>query len=350
MSARVRIDQDETVCGFVERVNSARDDATARIAYRESFGRLRSQLSLYPPATARASVVFESAAATVRALAAHCLPLSVAIAMHLYPLCALQCMPLPLMHAARFKRAMLLRAIRHRSLILANAGSERTRGPDEALVATPGGDGIMIDGACEYMSLSSVADLVLCKARLASTDCTIVFAADLKADSVHIGDWKFGGRMRMSDTASVRFIRHHVPQGRYVQMRDATGVQHVSDYQRCWFHVFLAEIHLARMERLREIWPLPDDISYRIGRNESLRLREYSLQLLDDFPATRGIDALVRTTSALKLRVSLMSQSMGAALRSMDDESASLDAAELAHIRFQPTADERILRSLGIGT
>ena len=55
------------------------------------------------------------------------LPLGIAVAMHLYPLCVLQCIPLPLLSFARFQRAMLLRTIRNRSLILANAGSERTR-------------------------------------------------------------------------------------------------------------------------------------------------------------------------------------------------------------------------------
>ena len=116
-----------------------------REAFREGFQRLRSQVDMYPVPGRHASLVFESAAQTVRALAAGCLPLGIAVAMHLYPLCVLQCMPLPLLSFARFQRTMLLRTIRHRSLILANAGGERTRGADPSLVAHPDADGIRID-------------------------------------------------------------------------------------------------------------------------------------------------------------------------------------------------------------
>ena len=109
-------------------MNGAGDGPAARDAYREGFKRLRSQLEMYPVSGRPASVIFESAAETARNLAAGCLPLGIAVAMHLYPLCVLQCIPLPLLSFARFQRAMLLRTIRNRSLILANAGSERTRG------------------------------------------------------------------------------------------------------------------------------------------------------------------------------------------------------------------------------
>src|SRR5258705_407094 len=93
------------------------DEIAARNAYREGFNLLRSQLPMYPLCGPRASAIFESAASTVRILAARCLPLGMAVAMHLYPLCVLQCVPLPLLSSARFKRTMLLRTIRNRSLI-----------------------------------------------------------------------------------------------------------------------------------------------------------------------------------------------------------------------------------------
>jgi alkylation response protein AidB-like acyl-CoA dehydrogenase len=184
MQAENRTHENQLVTEFLERMNGAEDGPAARDAYREGFKRLRSQLDMYPVSGRHASVIFESAAQTARSLAAGCLPLGIAVAMHLYPLCVLQCMPLPLLSFARFQRAMLLRTIRNRSLILANAGSERTRGADHSLVARQDAEGIRIDGTFEYMSLATVADVVLFKARLADSNCTVLCAADLRVDSV----------------------------------------------------------------------------------------------------------------------------------------------------------------------
>src|SRR5262245_59117417 len=100
MQARIPIDEDRLVTELIERVDSAGDGLAAREAFRESFARLRSKLELYPAPGRHASLVFESAATTVSRLAAACLPLGIAVAMHLYPLCVLQCIPLPLLSLA----------------------------------------------------------------------------------------------------------------------------------------------------------------------------------------------------------------------------------------------------------
>jgi hypothetical protein len=112
MQARIPTTDDRRVMDFVERMNAAGDGPAAREEYREGFARLRSRLQMYPVSGGRPSVVFESAANTARTLAASCLPLGIAVAMHLYPLCVLQCIPLPLLSFARLQRAMLLRTIR----------------------------------------------------------------------------------------------------------------------------------------------------------------------------------------------------------------------------------------------
>jgi hypothetical protein len=274
--------------------------------------------------------------------------------MHLYPLCVLQWIPLPLLSAARLQRALLLRAIRNRSLILANAGSERSREACPSLVARLDADGLRIDGTFEYMSLASVADVVLFKARLADSDRTVLCAADLHADSVRIGGWRFSGSMRLSDTSSVTFAGHHVPHGRYVLVADDDRLNCASDYQRCWFHLFLAEIYLARLERLHEVWGLPRPAEQIMSLNELARLREYALRLLDDFSPGSDLEALRKTTSAMKLRVSLIAQAARVALRAREDtapaDAAQLrsDASELGYIGSQPTADEIILRSIGL--
>src|SRR5688572_30631782 len=134
----------ELVAEIATQVSDALDERAARHAYRRSFNRLRSQLQMYPGGE-RPSEVFENAAATVRSLGAECLPLAIAVAMHLYPFCVLQCVPIPLLSVARLKRAMLLRAIRNRSLILANTGSERSRGTTTPPIAARAADGVRID-------------------------------------------------------------------------------------------------------------------------------------------------------------------------------------------------------------
>jgi hypothetical protein len=354
MQAETHIDEDRLVTEFIARVNGAGDGPAARAVYRQGFTRLRSQLEMYPVSARRASGIFESAAKTASTLAATCLPLGIAVAMHLYPFCVLQCVPLPLVSFARFQRAMLLRTIRNRSLILANAGGERTRGGDHAMVARQDAEGIRIDGTFEYMSLATVADVVLFKARLVDSNCTVLCAADLRADSVHIGGWRFSGSMRLSDTSSVTFAGHLVPHGRYVLLADDEVLRCTSDYQRCWFHLFLADMYLARLERLHHVWGLERSAEQIMSLNELSRLREYALRLLDDFSSGSDIQPLKKTTSAMKLRVSLMAQSTMTSLRVREDLTPAdarqlrADASELCYIKSQPTADDIILRSIGV--
>jgi hypothetical protein len=354
MQAEIHASEDRAVTEFIERVNGSRDGPAAREAFREGFNRLRPQLELYPASGRRASATFESAAKTARNLAADCLPLGIAVAMHLYPLCVLQCMPLPLLSFARFQRAMLLRTIRNRSLILANAGGERTQGRQHSLVARHDAEGIRIDGTFEYMSLATVADIVFFKAPLENSNCSVLCAADLRVDSVRIGDWKFSGSMRLSDTSPVTFAGHRVPHGRYAIVADEDVLRCTSDYQRCWFHLFIADTYLARLERLHHVWGLPRSADQILSLNELSQLRAYALRLLDDFASGSDTQPLKMTTSAMKLRVSLMAQSTMTSLRGREDLAPAdapqlrADASELGYIKWQPTADELILQSIGV--
>jgi hypothetical protein len=286
-------------------------------------------------------VVFEAASATASRLAANCLPLGIAVAMHLYPLCVLQCVPLPCLSVARFQRMLLLRAIRKGSLVVANAGSERTKGGGHSVVARLDGNGIRLDGTFEYMSLATVADLALFKAPLAGGRRTVLCAADLRAETVHIGDWRFSGSMRLSDTSPVTFTGHRLARGRYVLVDDDEALHCTSDYQRCWFHLFLADLYLARLERLHVVWDSPRSAEDVMTLNELSQLRLFGLRLLDDFTSGSDIEPLKRATSAMKLRVSRMAQSMMAWLSDRGE-----DGSELRYIRSQPTADDLILRSI----
>jgi len=344
---------EQSIREFAQRVASATDETAGREAYRDGFAELRSRLDLYPEVTRRPSTIFEAAAATACSVAASSLPLGIAIVMHIYPLCALQCVPLPWLSVARHRRAKLVRDARNHSLILANAGSERVHGPQSPVLATRCAGGVRVAGIFEYMSLGSVADIVLFAAPMADSASTVFCAAELCGDSVRLGTLKFRGNMRLSDTSSVTFLDHWVPSERCIVVPGNAALRCIADYQRCWFQLFLTDIHLARLEQLHRDWGLRRNVEEMASINEVSRLREYALRLLDEFP-TRGIEALSRTTTAMKLRVSLLARATMEALQASaagdtsDARQRQSDAGELRYIRTQPTADERILRALQV--
>jgi hypothetical protein len=305
------------------------------------FERLRAEMDLHP-AESTASATFEAAARTTREIAAACLPLGIAVVMHLYPLCALRCVPLPWWSAAHLRRSLLLRAIDRRALILANAGSERAAGAHAPVTLERTRGGVRVDGTYEYMSLAHTADIVLFSAPLAGSPHTVFCAADLRDESVCVGASRFAGSMSLSDTCSVTFANHRVPSHRYILIPNEGALNCMAQYQRSWFQLLLGEGYLARIERLQEQWSLPRPTEQIASLNELARLREYALRLLNESAAPSAVESLSRVTAAMKLRISWHAQSTAAALRSVDDTSAG----ELGYLRLQPTSDERILKAL----
>src|SRR5262245_19939892 len=139
---------------FIAEISAAGTDNHWRQALRGEIDRVRQEFALYPPAGGNPHDTFESAALTVRGVAAHCLPLGIALVMHLYPLCALQCAPLPKMSIAGFKRRILLNIVTQRGLLVANAGSERANGAHPPMAITLDGDALRVSGTFEYVSLA----------------------------------------------------------------------------------------------------------------------------------------------------------------------------------------------------
>ena len=306
-----------------------------------TFEGLRSRVDLHP-AGPTAAATFEAAANTARVIAADSLPLGIGVVMHLYPLCALRCVPLPWWSTGNLRRMLLLGVVDRRSLILANAGSERAAGAHAPVKLSRTRNGVRIDGTYEYMSLAHVADIVLFSAPLADGSSTLFCAADLRGSSVQIGPSRFSGSMSLSDTCSVSFDAHHVASHRYIEIPSESALTCMAQYQRSWFQLLLGESYLARIERLQQQWNLPRPVEQIASFNELARLREYALRLLDEAAAPMAIESLSRVTAAMKLRISWHAQSIAAALRGIDDAAAS----ELGFLRLQPTSDDRILKSI----
>ena len=332
----------ERIAELVAAVSRAPDDASWRFAFRHGFRELRDELNLHP-AESTAAETFAAAVHTARSVAVDCLPLAIALVMHLYPLCALRCVPLPRWSAASVRRSLLLHAIDRHSLILANAGSERAAGAHAPVELTRTRDGIRVNGTYEYVSLANVADVVLFSAPLVGSTCTIFCAADLRSESVQIGDSRFDGSMRLSNTCSVAFDNHRVPANRYVVVPDESALNCMAQYQRSWFQMLLGETYLARIEHLQRQWDVPRSTADVASLNEVRLMKEYALRLFDEAASPSAVESLSRVTAAIKLRISWMAQSVAAALRNLDATASN----ELGYFRRQPTSDERILRSLG---
>jgi len=314
--------------------------------FRRELALVRSRHDLYPPAAALPSVSLEKASHTVRAVAANCLPLGVAIVMHLYPLCALQCAPLATLSLAGFKRGLLMRAIRSRSLLVANGGSERSQGAHAPLTVISQGDSLRVRGTFDYVSLASVADLVLFSAPLADGTAQVFCAAHLSQPSVQIGESRFSGRMQLADTRSLTFVDHELPRGRHLRIHDERRERCLFDYQRSWFHLLLADAYLARIERLQQDWALPYAAEHRLQLDEVACLRRFAAQLLDQCGSGGRGTELLHVTGIIKLRVSSMAQATGDLLRA---RRALEDADELRYMRLQPTADSQLIASLPFG-
>jgi hypothetical protein len=344
------LEHEQRISRFVAAVNAAGSEQQSRELFRLGFSRFASELRMYPPAGQSPSNVYEVISSESRTVASVCLPLAIALTMHWYPLCALQCASLTPFSLARIHRALLLRRVRANNLVIANAGSERAAGAQEPIVATLVREGVHLRGTYGYMSLASVADVVLMKARLQGDGRELLCVADLRSPTVRTGSWQFSGSMRLSDTASVTFEDHLVPHGRYLILPQSDAVQCLSEYQRSWFHLLIGDVYMARVERLYLEHGIEVTSQDRVERNEIAHLRAYCLCLLDDFAAQRDAARLLLATSTLKLRISRLARSASVLMSQIavhkGDAALRSHAAELEFIQRQPTADHKIIESL----
>lgn len=311
-----------------------------RKAWRLAFARLRQEVDLHPDG-ATPSAAFDAAAASVRTVSAKNLPLAMGLVMHLYPLCALRFIPLPWWSAANYRRHRLLRDIDREGWILANAGSERVAGAQSPVTLARTSSGALVTGAFDYVSLANVADLVLFNAPLGG-QASLFCIASLHADTATVGEPRFSGAAKLSDTCSLHLGNHLVRNEHCVVVPTDTELGCMTQYQRSWFQLLAGEAHLARLDFLRRRWQLPHTPEDMAGRNELRLLRDYALHLLDGARTVSAIESLANVTSAIKLRVSWRCQALVDPLRALDASAA----AELLLLKRQPTADERILRSI----
>ncbi|MCD9008197.1 hypothetical protein LDO31_18540 [Luteimonas sp. XNQY3] len=319
-------------------LDSPRSEQESSQVFRRHFNEIKRQIDLHPSKGSSPSQLLSEASEIVRSISAPCLPLGIAICMHLYPYCALQWFPLPRLSVARLRRDALIREICRGELILANAGAARSAQVEHPVKGRRETAGMRIDGTFEYMSLASVADRILFRAIIRGTGTTALCFTDARSSSVRVASWKFSGSMRLSDTAAITFDNHLVPNGRYVLDDDPSRLDFASGYQRAWFHLLIAECHLARLQRLREEGLL------QLGAEQIASLRELNHlgRHAGDLLNKRDLARLLPVSASIKLRTSLLSALAADALRDSSDETAR--PHELQYIRLQPTSDPEIQR------
>jgi alkylation response protein AidB-like acyl-CoA dehydrogenase len=312
-----------------------------RHAFRGGFQRLRGTLDLHP-AGRTAATTFDAAASTTARVAEASLPLGIALVMHLYPLCVLRWVPLPWWTRGGHRRNRLLALIDEEELILANAGGERAGDGICTVTVSREPDGVRANGTFDYVSLASVADLVLFSAPATTGDHVVFCAAEMRRNAVSIGESRFDGRMWLSDTHSVSFEDHFVATSSSIEVPTPGPLSTMAQYQRSWCQLLLGECYLARAQRLEAQWALPGNTSRKAALNELRMMKLYARHLLDTASSASAIEELAKVSAAIKLKVSWLAQETAAALKPLDPDSAK----ELGFLRLQPTADDRILQSL----
>ena len=173
------------------------------------------------------------------------------------------------------------------------------------------------------MSLASVPDVVLFKVPPANSESTVLCAAHLRDDSVRLGVWRFSGSMRLSDTASVTFSRHRVPHGRYVLVPDDEAlVLDIGLRRGAGFISILPNFYLARLERLHQVWgPAAFDRTVPEASTSCHSFEPMRCACSTTFLQVPTFSPLKKTTSATKLRVSLLAQAAMTSLRGREDSS-----------------------------
>lgn len=309
--------------------------------FRAHFEAIKARVELHPARGSRPSHMLQAASDTVRSISATCLPVAVAVCMHLYPYCALHWFPLPSLSVARLRRDALLRDVRRRRLILANAGGARSSHAAHPVTGRSVPEGLRVQGTFEYMSLASVADRALFRAPLDGTVATALCFADLPSDGIRVGRWKFADSMRLSDTAAITFDDHLVPKGRFIVDEEPRRIATATGYQRAWFHLLLAECHLARLQHLRDGGLVAFNDEQTASLHELGHLGRHAGDLLD----AGQLDPLLQVSASIKLRTSLLSSTAAQALRARGNGDATRPE-ELQYIRLQPTSDPEIQRDL----
>ncbi len=204
-------------------------------------------LPFLPCVTEDPATLYDNCFAALHALGARSIPLGVALAMHLYMLCALASIPLT-EEKPRSRRRRFLQLVADRKLIVANSGSDSLYRSDNAdksatrAVRCP--DGLLVTGHKTFVSLATVADVLMFTAEMEETGVVALYTALKDNPCIRLGDSPFGEAMESSGTRSVTFRGLRLSEDNVVS---GVVVEHIAAhrFQRAWFQALIPAVYLG---------------------------------------------------------------------------------------------------------
>jgi alkylation response protein AidB-like acyl-CoA dehydrogenase len=204
-------------------------------------------LPFLPCANDDPKTIHDNCFTALYALGTHSIPLGVALAMHLYMLCALATLPLT-EEEPYTRRQHFLRHVAAQKLIIANSGSDSLHRSDNAdksatrAIRRP--SGLIVTGHKTFVSLATVADLLMFTAELDQHGVVSLFTALKDNPLIHLGDSPFGEAMDPSGTRSVDFQDLRLPEDSIVT---SGHVDHLTAhcFQRAWFQALIPAVYLG---------------------------------------------------------------------------------------------------------
>jgi alkylation response protein AidB-like acyl-CoA dehydrogenase len=207
----------------------------------------RTELPFLPCAKDDPATLYLGCFTALETLGAHSVPLAVGLTMHLYMLCALATIPL-LEEAQRVRRRCFLDFLAENRLIVANSGSDSVHRANNTRQSTTSAmrtaEGLLVNGQKTFVSLATVADLLIFTAELEGRSVSLY--TTLKGNpSVQTEESPFGEQMEASGTRSVTIGELRLPEENLVT--GDGGVEHAQahQFQRAWFEALIPAVYLG---------------------------------------------------------------------------------------------------------
>lgn len=208
-------------------------------------------LPFLPCAVREPAALYRDCFTVLHALGTHSIPLGVALSMHLYMLCAFATLPLA-GEGLRARRREFLDIVGGGRLIIANSGSDSFHRSDNAKQtatrAVRTTDGILVTGQKSFVSLATVADLLIFTAELEGTGVVSLYTSLKDNPCVHTEGSPFGAEMAPSGTRSIIFRGLRLPEDHVVTGGESAGFSHAHEFQRAWFQALIPAVYLGAAE------------------------------------------------------------------------------------------------------
>ncbi|MDB5937225.1 MAG: hypothetical protein JWQ01_4569 [Massilia sp.] len=186
---------------------------------------------------------------TAMMIGAQSVPIGIATVMHLYMLGAMATFPTR-DRESLFKRETIFGLIRDHQWLVANSGSDMQVRSDNAsnasMVAERVADGICFSGHKTFVSLATVADLLVFTATEKGTGSLLSMFALLRGiDGIRFENAPFPAFLSETGTRSVVMERLVLPLENMISGGRTVAFEHAHAFQRMWFSALIPAVYLG---------------------------------------------------------------------------------------------------------